>query len=122
MQYETKKMVPDEPLDVYSVIRSPEIREYYQKNVKLDIWAQKQLILCSYLPMTQKICMVKQLALQGTEQEKKTLLDACTILEECIGIHFHKGRQSQLLSEGKISLSLLYERVNIDCVGVNSTA
>ena len=59
MQYETKKMIPEEPLDVYSVIRSPEIREYYQKNVKLDIWAQKQLILCSYLPMTQKICMVK---------------------------------------------------------------
>lgn len=84
MQYETKKMIPEEPLNVYSVIRSPEIREYYQKNVKLDIWAQKQLILCSYLPMTQKICMVKQLALQGTEQEKKTLLDACTILEECM--------------------------------------
>ena len=38
------------------------------------------------------------------------------------GIHFRKGRQSKLLSEGKISLSLLYERVDIDCVGVNSTA
>lgn len=84
MNHEPKEMRQEETLDVFSVIRSPEIREYYWENVRLDIWEKKQLILCSYLSMTQKIRMAKQLALQGTEQERKVLLEACGVLEKCM--------------------------------------
>ncbi|MCM1561269.1 MAG: hypothetical protein NC123_17265 [Butyrivibrio sp.] len=74
----------DAPFDAYSVIRSPEIRDFYRNNVKLDTTRQSEIILHSYIPMRQKTAMLRTLALQEKETEGGILDDVCSALKKCM--------------------------------------
>ena len=52
----------DDAFDVYGVIRSEEIREYYRKEDPLGIFEKEQLILHSYTSVEQKAALLKELS------------------------------------------------------------
>ena len=63
-----KEDYEDNPTDVYSVIKSSEVRDFLRNEAKLDIFEKEQIILHSYIPVRQKIAMLKQLADMGNEE------------------------------------------------------
>lgn len=56
-------------VDAYSLIKSPEIRDFFRTSKKLGIFDQEQVILHSYIPLRQKMAMLKQLSYTGDEGE-----------------------------------------------------
>ena len=56
--------------DVYSIIRSAEIREYFQKEDCMGIFEKEQLINHSLISLQQKETMLKQLSETGNEEDK----------------------------------------------------
>lgn len=59
--------------DVYSIIRSPEIRDYYRREDALGIFGKEQLILHSYTSIQQKAALLERLAKTGNEREKRRI-------------------------------------------------
>ncbi len=94
---------PDAPFDVYSVIRSPEIRDFYRNNGKLDISKQGEIVLHSYIPMHRKIGMLKTLALQEKETEGGILDDVCSILKKCMDDIYVPAERTVFILEYVIS-------------------
>lgn len=73
---ENRKDALREPMvDVYNLIRSPEIRNFFRENVKLGIFEKEQLILHSYIPLRQKMAMLKQLSYTGNEKEASLIYE-----------------------------------------------
>lgn len=52
----------ESPIDVYSLIKSPEIRDFLRKKADFGIEEKRELILHSYIPLRQKLDMLKQLS------------------------------------------------------------
>lgn len=61
----------DIPPDVYRLIRSAEIRDYFRKNDCMGIFMKEQIILHSYTSMQQKTEMLKRLSHTGSEEENR---------------------------------------------------
>lgn len=70
------------PADVYSVIKSTEIREYLRNEEELDIYEKIEIIFHSYISMHQKLAMLKQLSKTGNAEEAGQINEAYDILSE----------------------------------------
>lgn len=68
--------------DVYSVIKSAEIREYLRNEEELDIYEKIEIIFHSYISMHQKLAMLKQLSDTGNTEETGQINEAYDILSE----------------------------------------
>ena len=79
----------DNPTDVYSVIKSPEVRDFLRNEAKLDIFEEEQIILHSYISVRQKIAMLKQLADMGNEEEAGLIKEMHDILAEYMNQIYH---------------------------------
>lgn len=79
----------ENPFDVYSVIKSPEVRDFLRNEAKLDIFEEEQIILHSYISVRQKMAMLKQLADMGNEEEAGLIKEMHDILAECMNQIYH---------------------------------
>lgn len=70
------------PADVYSVIKSAEIREYLRNEEELDIYEKIEIIFHSYISMHQKLAILKQLSDTGNAEEAGQINEAYDILSE----------------------------------------
>ena len=70
------------PADVFSLIRSPEVRGFLRKEAELDIFNKEQIILHSYISIQQKMVMLKQLADTGNEEEASLIREMHDILAQ----------------------------------------
>lgn len=77
------------PADVFSLIRSPEVRGFLRKEAELDIFDKEQIILHSYIPIQQKMTMLKQLADTGNEEETGLISEMHDILAEYLDQIYH---------------------------------
>lgn len=75
--------------DVYSVIKSAEIREYLRKGDSMDFFEKEQLILHSYTSVQQKMDMLKQLSQTGNEEERKSVNEMLCIYREYTDLIYH---------------------------------
>lgn len=85
--------------DVYSIIRSAEIREYFQKEDCMGIFEKEQLINHSLISLQQKETMLKQLAQTGNEEEKVLVEEMSRIYRECIKQIYHPVVRTVFLLE-----------------------
>lgn len=67
-------------MDIYSIIRSAEIRDYYRQENVCDNW-EKIVILIqhAYVSVQQKAAMLRQLSGTGTEEENRLTEEMCLI-------------------------------------------
>lgn len=93
------EMLQNDPTDVYSIIKSEEIRDFFKSHIRLNVFEREQIILKSFIPMQQKIDMVKKLALYGTEREDAVLNEHCSIFEKCMTDIFHPVERSIFIFE-----------------------
>ncbi len=93
------EMLQNDPTDVYSIIKSWEIREFFKNHIKLDVFEREQIILKSFISMQQKINMIKELALHGIERETAVLNEHCSIFEKCMTDIFHPVIRSIFIFE-----------------------
>lgn len=77
------------PADVFSLIRSPEVRDFLRREAELDIFNKEQLILHSYISIRQKMVMLKQLADTGNEEEAGLIREMQDILTEYLDQIYH---------------------------------
>lgn len=89
----------NDPTDVYSVIKSPEIRDFFKNHIRLNVLEREQLLLKSYISMRQKIDMLKKLAPYGTEQEADLLNGHCAVLEQCMADIYQPNKRSIFVFE-----------------------
>ena len=66
---------------IYDLMRSKEIREYYRKNVELDVEEQECIIINSYNPLKEKIRLLKKLLDNIPEENKKDIKEMITLYE-----------------------------------------
>lgn len=68
----TGRIKPEDSLDIYSLIRSEEIREYYRNKVELSAEVKESIITCCYQSLHKKWKLLQMLAaqLEGEEQRK----------------------------------------------------
>lgn len=67
-------------MDVYSLIRSAEIRDYYRRENVCDNWEKKTILIQhAYISVQQKAAMLRQLSETGNEEEKRLTEEMCLI-------------------------------------------
>jgi hypothetical protein len=74
----------DDAFDVYGVIRSEEIREYYRKEDPMGILEKEQLILHSYTSVEQKVTLLKELSRTCSKEESRMLDEMRRVYEKYI--------------------------------------
>lgn len=87
------------PVDVYDLIRSPEIRDFLRKEGNLDIFDKEQIILHSYISIHQKMAMLKQLADIGNEEEAGLIREMHNILAEYLDQIYHPAVRTIFMLE-----------------------
>ena len=85
--------------DVYSIIRSPEIRDHYRKEDVLRIFEKEQLILHSYTSIQQKAILLEQLLKTGDEQERRKISEMCRLFRDYIEKIYHPAVRTVFLLE-----------------------
>lgn len=93
------EMNRNDPSDVYSIIKSSEIREFFKHHIMLNVLEREQIILKSYISMQQKISMIKQLASYGAEQDAVLLDEHCNIFEKCMADIYHPAERTVFIYE-----------------------
>lgn len=93
------EMNRNDPTDVYSIIKSSEIREFFKHHIRLNVLEREQIILKSYISMQQKIGMMKQLAPYGTEEDVVLLDEHCRIFEKCMADIYHPAERTVFIYE-----------------------
>ncbi len=79
----------DDAPDVYSVIRSAEIRDYYRKKGVFTIFEKEQLILHSFIPVQQKTDMLRRLSKVGSVEESCRIDEMCRLYSAYIDmVHY----------------------------------
>lgn len=77
-------------MDVYSLIRSAEIRDYYRRENVCDNWEKKTILIQhSYSSVQQKAAMLKQLSGTGTVEENRLTEEMCLIYRQYIDMVYH---------------------------------
>lgn len=89
----------DDAFDVYGVIRSEEIREYYRKEDPLGIFEKEQLILHSYTSVEQKAALLKELSRACGREESRRVDEMRRVYEKYIGKIHHPDVRTVLLLE-----------------------
>lgn len=87
------------PADVFSLIRSQEIRDFLRNEADLDIFNKEQLILHSYISIQQKMAMLKQLADTGNEEEARLIREMHDVLAEYLDQIYHPTVRTIFLLE-----------------------
>lgn len=87
------------PFDVYSVIKSPEVRDYLRNEAKLNIFDEEQIILHSYISVYQKMDMLKQLANIGNAEEAGLIREMHDIFAEYMNQIYHPAVRTIFLLE-----------------------
>ena len=85
--------------DVCSIIRSPEIREYYRREDVLGIFEKEQLILHSYTSIQQKTALLAQLAKTGIEKERRKISEMCRVFCDYMERIYHPAVRTVFLLE-----------------------
>lgn len=85
--------------DVYSIMRSAEIRDYFRSENNMGIFEKEQLILHSYISVQQKAIMLKQLSGTGTEQENREVDELYRVYMEYINRIYHPSIRTVFLLE-----------------------
>lgn len=85
--------------DVYSIIRSPEIREYYRREDPFGIFEKEQMILHSYTSIQQKAALLAQLAKTGTEKERRRISEMCRVFCDYMECIYHPAVRTVFLLE-----------------------
>ena len=93
------EMIQNDSSDVYSIIKSSEIRDFFKNHIRLSVLEREQIILKSYISMQRKISMIKQLALYGTEQDAALLKEHCRLFEKCMADIYHPVRSTVFIFE-----------------------
>ena len=89
----------DIPPDVYRLIRSAEIRDYFRKNDCMGIFMKEQIILHSYTSMQQKTEMLKRLSHTGSEEENRLVEEMYRIYRKYTDLIFHPPVRTIFLLE-----------------------
>ena len=89
----------DNPADVYSVIKSPEVRGFLRDEAKLNIFKEAAIILHSYIPIQQKLAMLKQLYVSGNKKEAKLISEVYGILTGYMNQIYHPAVRTIFLLE-----------------------
>lgn len=72
-------------MDVYSLIRSAEVRDYYRRGNVCDNWEKKVILIQhAYVSVQKKAAMLKQLSGTGTEEENRMTEEMCLIYSQYI--------------------------------------
>lgn len=71
--------------DIYNLIRSPEIRDYFRKTWQMEIREQVQLVALSYEDIREKVKILRWVAenVPGIDEDKKLARDVADYLEFC---------------------------------------
>lgn len=85
--------------DVYSVIRSAEIRDYFRREDCLDFFEKEQLILHSYTSVQQKMDMLRRLAQTGKPKDRRRVTEMCQIYKRYTDLVYHPTERTVLLLE-----------------------
>lgn len=75
--------------DVYSLIKSPEIRDFLRKEADFGTAEKREIILHSYIPVQQKLAMLKQLSDTCSEEETRQLDEIHRVLSEYTDQIYH---------------------------------
>lgn len=81
-------------MDVYSLIRSAEIRDYYRREDILGIFEKEQLILHAFISVQQKAVMLKYLAQTGTGEENNRIDEMCRVYSRYIDMIYHPSERT----------------------------
>lgn len=90
--------------DVYSIIRSPEIRDHYRREDVLGIFDKEQLILHSYTSIQQKAVLLEQLLKTGDEQERRKISEMCRLFRDYIDRIYHPAVRTVFLMEASMPI------------------
>lgn len=85
--------------DVYSIIRSPEIRDYYRRKDVFGIFEKEQLILHSYTSIQKKAALLEQLLKTGNKQERRKISEMCRVFRDYIDRIYHPSVRTVFLLE-----------------------
>ncbi|MCM1123522.1 MAG: hypothetical protein NC416_13145 [Eubacterium sp.] len=96
---ETSGKQDDSVTDVYSLIRSAEIRDYYRREDILGIFEKEALILHSYISVQRKAAMLKQLSETGNEEEKSKIGEMYRVYSKYIDMICHPQVRTLFLLE-----------------------
>lgn len=99
-------MVNQKPLDVYGLIRSKEIQEYYRKNVPLSLEQQVSIITHCYRSMEEQLECLKVLADGLTGESKRYTEDFISMHEMMLTLFYHPEK---LYPTGKFVYSVMRE-------------
>lgn len=80
-EQESENTDRNDTFDVYSVIRSEEIREYYRKEDPLGIFEKEQLILHSHTSAERKTALLKELSRTCSGEESRRVDEMCRVYE-----------------------------------------
>lgn len=108
-------------LDIYNYILSPEIQQYYRKNVKLSLMEQEQIVLHSYCSVWQKTKLLRLLMeeMEGSEKERinEMLLLHESILREIEDpkerVLFVAERNASLTRYGRTDMHSIFKYVSV---------
>lgn len=80
--------------ELYDLIISPEVRNFYKENVKLDIYEKEQVILRSFIPLEKKIQYLKGIETQGNKREAHSICRMREYLRHCLDEIYHPSMRS----------------------------
>lgn len=95
----SSERIQNDPSDVYATIKSLEIRNFFKNHIRLNVLEREKIILKSDISMQQKISMIKQLALYGSEQDAALLNEHCGILKKCMADIYHPAQRTIFILE-----------------------
>ena len=99
-------MVNQKSLDVYSLIGSQEIQEYYRKNVPLSVEQQVSIITHCYRPMEEQLECLKMLADGLTGESRRYTEGFVSMHERMLTLFYHPEK---LYPTGKFVYSVMRE-------------
>lgn len=79
----------DSPVDVYSLIKSTEIKDFLRREVGFGTAEKREIILHSYIPLRQKLAMLKQLSDTCSGEEAGQLDEIHRVLSEYTDQIYH---------------------------------
>jgi hypothetical protein len=99
---------------VFDLIISPEVREFCKANVVLNIYGKEQLILHSFIPLEQKIKLLRDIETEGNRRDAHQICRMREYLQHCLDEIYHPSARSIFAVEYN---QYFMEGVNIDCFG-----
>lgn len=111
--------------DIYSIIKTEEIREYFRQNRKFTILEQEQLIIHSYTSLVRKqemLCWLRNKAIDGDKEKVNNMVSLYDevirdILSPCYRPLFIHQYMEPIYSYSEEDISDLFYSVQ-DCFGV----